>query len=55
MLAAVDGVVGSPGGRPASLPSRYAIPRWALPTTDSPICARDAGSAIGFEKRFAVE
>ena len=54
MSAAVDAVAGSPGVRPASLFSRYAIPRRPRPTTDSRICARDAGSAIGFEKRIAV-
>ena len=37
MLADVEGVVGSPGGSAASFSSRYAIPRSARPTTESPI------------------
>ena len=43
----------SPGGKLASLRCRYAIPRRPLPTTESRICASDAGSSIGFEKRMA--
>ena len=50
MSAAVDREPGASGGRLASLPCRYSIPRRPLPTTESRICARDVGSVNRFRE-----